>query len=389
MKIKYTLGLLFLMLCSFCSCRKPVNLSKDVTGGKYLYPLKNESQIGTDSLMNAVKDISYIKLDSKDTLITSGDNEIVAAGDNLVFVEREMAYALLIDPSGKVIKKLGSFGAKPKQYKSVNNVCYDKARQEILLFTSEKQSVLFYDAQGNYKKEIKLDFFASSVKILDNDRLAFFINQNRSETSESYDLLITDRDGKVTGRGYDWRPLPDISYGFSGGFSSSESNLFNVSYNDSLYEVSKDKIKLKYVVSFGDRGFPDKAKKHLKEMPKELWNYSALKLPLVETKNYLSLVFNDNLHMDEIIYNKNTGRSIKKTSIKDIFPINIFTGFSSATYADDCFYAILNKSLLLNHLKKTPKDWDVLKKFNPGLFQMAQKLRVGDNPVIIKFKYAF
>lgn len=383
----FYLGIIFI---SLCSCGQEHNeIRKQTSKGKVFYPFNKTNLVSKSQLVNAITDISYFKIGSKDTLILSKANQIIAVNDNYVLIDRKLHFAYLLDSEGTVQRKLGEFGAKLGEYLSVDNVIYDKKYDELLMFSSQKKAILYFDLSGNFKSEVNLDFFAASFKVLEDGNFGFFVGQNKSEVSKTNDIIITDRKGKVLSTGYDWNPLPGVGFDFSGGFSSSESKLVNISFNDSLYEVTSEKIRLKYIINFGNRTFPSESKPLLKSFPKSIWKYSAIKLPFAETKNYLSIVYNDGMELEVSVFNKATGKSLKYSTVKDVFPFNFLLPSCGATYDTDYFYSILSISTALNFLNKHPEEWSKLQSFNPSLYRILKESTLGDNPIILKFKFSF
>lgn len=383
---------IFLLLTTFLliACNKQSTESDiDLSGSILLKPLDDQNLLSDEEIRMNYSIISCKPITNSSNLIFSGDNKVIRFGNKILVADKKVNFVLLLDSNAKFLKNISSFGNKEGEFLSVNDIYYDTFNKEILLYTAEKRALLKFDENGVLKEDIKLKFYGSKLTVLDKDHYAFFINQNKSKTSEFYDVLVTDKNTNVIKRGLDWRPLQNISYDYSGGFSASSSSLLNKSLSDSLFEVSSEKFKLKYIISFGDKTLPNKKIPTLKGLSTTLFKYSVLMVPMIDTKNYLKISYNDSNKLTSSIFNKQTGRSIRSNQVSEIFPVSMLFQPSSGEYSSDQFYSLVKPSTIINHLNKNPSDWDVLKKTSKTLFNMIKTAKPTDNPIIITFKFTF
>ena len=82
----------------------------------------------------------------------------------------------------------------------------------------------------------------------------FFVSQDRSAVSRNYDLMVTDSNFNVVQGAFDNSYLPRAVFTYTGILQNmGQSHLFSMPFSDSIYQITSDSIKLKYIVSFGEK----------------------------------------------------------------------------------------------------------------------------------------
>ena len=149
--IKHSVIFLFLLLCFSCSDRQKDN--------RYVYVdfsqcLSNERPMKLSEIADTVE---YLELKTPGDLIITRISEVIPIEDCWLVRSREGV--VLFTGQGEFIRQIGRRGQGPGEYLQLRGLDYDPVRQEILIVDS--QQILFYDLEGNYKRNIKIreDYF--------------------------------------------------------------------------------------------------------------------------------------------------------------------------------------------------------------------------------------
>lgn len=371
-----------------CNRIKETVLEVDRTGGESFSLFDSKNVVSQKDALPYVTDITVIKIPSKDTLIVSGANKIIPFGKNIIFCDKRISFVYLINTFSSKIRAVGGFGSQMGQYLSTEDVNYDKFNDEIQILSNEKGSLIRFDSNGKFKSESKLDFFASGFKNINKNTIAFFVNQNKSDISENFNLLFTDLTGKVKKKAFDFTYLPKASYLYTGGFSSDDKSLFTMPFSDSLYQISDNKAKLKYTFLLGNNALPYNLILNSDAFKLTRLTYTFLETPYLDGDNYLQIYYNHKRMAGSSIFNKKSKKTFNSIIFKDTFPLNCFL-MNVCAVDGDYFYAYMNMSSVFTILNSDRNSWEKVRKFNKSLYSILVSAKPTDNPILIRYKYSF
>src|SRR5574343_580823 len=163
---------------------------------------------------------SVVSLKGEEDLLLSGALRYFGYKKHFYLVDRKMSQIYIIDTTGGVTGKLGCFGMKEGCYPTIEGFQIDKLNNELTVFTNRKKSILRFTLDGSFLEEIKLPFFAWDFTILDSLRFVFYLNQNFSDTTKRFNLIVTNRFGSVLQELYETK-LPLIGFEYTGFLSKS------------------------------------------------------------------------------------------------------------------------------------------------------------------------
>ena len=189
-----------LLLLSFLiSCKKgsPENNSGfkddqfveiDVTSLKASKPIKPEAFI---------KDFSFLTLkgvEEEDRIVSV--RKISSHNDLLYLFDIRKSNLLAFDQEGNFIKKIGTRGGGPKEYRRINDFILDKKRDKIYLL--DNPFFLTYSTDGEFiSKDPLKSFYPVKMGLLDQDYLLFNL-PTIDETS--HHVIASDLEHKVVSK---------------------------------------------------------------------------------------------------------------------------------------------------------------------------------------------
>jgi 6-bladed beta-propeller len=381
MKLPILFFLILLISCNSANQRKLIYKSTNP-----IIIQTNDSSQKMD-LGQVMTGLSYIPISSNDTILVTQQNKIVHFGNKFYLADFKLAFLYLIDSNGRIIHKFGKIGLGKGDFPSIEGFNIDNYKKELLLYSLEKQSLIRYSLEGKYLGENKFPFFAYDFAIIDSIRLAFFMNQNKNEKSGTFNLLVTNREGKIIEHLFDWSHfLPYMMFSYTGSIRQGDSSTLLVqSFSDSIYKIARDTIYLNYRISFGNKTFPQTIKE--KNLLGNVLNYSYLGKPIVESRKYLVCSYFEDRKIRTLFYNKFS----KKTLTSDKINKNLFYSIFRTPLGEenDTFYSLIDIGNIHSMASQNIQIEKDLRQFDPKLYEVYKKTNSYSNPVIASFKFIF
>lgn len=228
--------------------------------------IENEALILNDLIDSSY----YIKLGQADQVSIEAIDKIVFAGDNIIIIDKQKMKGLyLFSDNGSFLGRIGNFGKGPNEYLSASDVAVDRSSGDIVVLDQFGKKLLYFDTDGEFLKEMPINFFAKDLSVLDESRCVFYqLNgvNDKLKGMDDYCLLFTDEKQKVANCSfpYSYRDFcPKLTFGRLTDFiETQDATLFNPYLTNKIYEIkSSDTIALKYKLDFGHRDILHKINK--------------------------------------------------------------------------------------------------------------------------------
>ena len=313
--MKYQVYVLILLI--FASCQTRNNGEPDTA----IVPIRLEWDKVVDELdySSMVEDsVLVIPLETRDDCLI-GEMTKMVYQNNLIYVSDNVSKAIYVfDETGKLVTKLRAVGNGPGEY--LNITSFVVRGTDIVIYDHFASRLLFYNAKGEFiKTEDAKDVWGMDIVSL-GDKIWFVNDGGRLERgfyhlfsvnadkAGEHDAFLPFQDPGEQGWGTDdyLAPLKDEA-------------LFYYFPFDTLYTLKDNKAYPSYVVDFGKKRLPQQyihadGRTALKAAIRD--HYIGGVDRVVQSDNYIFILFSDCIDSYTAIYDKRTGGTI---ITKDLF----------------------------------------------------------------------
>lgn len=155
---------------------------------------------------------------------------------HIVILDKRMRAVWLFGTDGKYIRRIGRLGNGPKEYVSLDDMCFDKENGTVWIWDRIKQVMLEYDLAGDFLKEVATGFssnvfaktnegfwlYYSYLKNPDNNSL-ILVNEEMDHlvkgffaTKETFPVSLSSGFTSWAGKEYFYFPLSNVLYSLDG-----------------------------------------------------------------------------------------------------------------------------------------------------------------------------
>lgn len=245
--------ILYLLLLSLLIGCSPVSKTEISDIDKISLQLKEENY--KMNLSEIVDSIAYIPLETTEkSLLGDIDRMIVTEAGEYLIVDKEIASVLLLFTSeGKFVRQIGIKGDAPEEYIKIEDVAY--YNRKVYIWDSANRKILEYNMNGELLNIYKSNYVAYSFSCIGERIFAFFCdyahNPDLSYRGKLPNLL------KYNANSDDWKMdlffdenIPSQAY--VSGLNCLSENILYSPMNDTIYEISSNDIKGKYVLDYSE-----------------------------------------------------------------------------------------------------------------------------------------
>jgi hypothetical protein len=185
-------------------------------------------------------------------------------------------------------------------------------------------TIFFYDLDGNFINQKRIDFYPDNMGVMQNEYLIFSNIRDRYNKSNYYSLTVLNKDLSLNKQflNKEW----EVKY------NSSEMPLFRSNfyvvrdtfsywetYYDTIWRVTSNMVKPMFYLDLGDEKYPFDVRSNLVKFKKYREDYSIIQ-DIVETKKYIFIGVAHKKSFVTIIYNKmkNSIQNVAYPHINDI-----------------------------------------------------------------------
>lgn len=389
--------LMFILFLNACSLKK-IDIPIDKEGCNIInIPLHT-----TDNIINLstlVDSLAYIPLETDSNCLIGNIDKLLVLKDRFLVLDKDISCAIYsFDKNGKFINRIGKRGVGSEEYVSITDIAIDSSEKEIYLLDSDMNRFAIYSLDGNFIKSVPFNYIVEAIACVDYRKIACFCDYAKNNdfiyADKCPNLLIYDMEKHSFEKGLYF----DISLCRSG-ITTLNNNFTNNSnliqpLNDTIYTVSSQGIKYKYILDFGDDNRKEK-EKYMRRLREEIVDSSEAMQMIGENALFPSLLyFLQGEDINFFFYRKRfnfyygfyypqSGTYIeasqkytqnKKSTIPIVNDIDQTFPFIPLTVAKNNFYYILEPSLFDSFGKSSNKNVNELK----------QKITPEDNPVIVE-----
>ncbi|MDZ7400940.1 MAG: 6-bladed beta-propeller [candidate division KSB1 bacterium] len=128
-------------------------------------------------------------------------DQIIKSDERFIVVDTRVTKSvLLFSETGKFIRQVGINGEGPGEYLIPEYACVDNEGR-IVILDSQKFKLIFYDRNGEYQKQMRLDVLGIFPQrfFIDSHGLLYFytINPSFSDASKGKKIVVIDQNGRI------------------------------------------------------------------------------------------------------------------------------------------------------------------------------------------------
>ena len=226
----------------------------------------NAKIISTAELLDMVRQVDYIKLDSSEPIGVI--DKMIVTKDKIYILDCYTAQQIFVfDKTGNLLFRIKNKGRGPKEYLSVADMQVDTIRNEILVNDALARSYLYYSTDDGTFLRRKKGIANCYLAHIDSLYINYQIPGQDFNDNENWAILVSDKDS-VLYKGFAPTPLQDNNFAVNSfTYDCDGKLLFTPVYSDTVYQfMSISIVSPKYVI-------------HQK---KSIWNLYNQKIPPLE-----------------------------------------------------------------------------------------------------------
>ena len=325
------------------------------------------------------KQCHTVFLETNDNSLIREINRIYKTEDYIFIFDKLLKKICVFDDQGKYQTKIHNIGQGPQEYISLMDFCLDTEKEQIVLLCDKPNKIMRFTYSGEFVSEIKhSDFFRSIV--MDSQ----YVYCNRSELNKTdldkFEICCMNRSGEQIDNLLPTRDnITNTMFNTGNFLNKSENVYYTRRFDNTVYQLNKDKVTKKYMLDFGKFNLPDyllketDMRKFADECHEKQYVYSITEF--VENEKYL--MFNTNQSI--CLYNKNDKTFIGYPAINNTEFDIASNSFYSNSYDKNSIVVIIEPGILYM-LKDLVKDDD-------NTATLYEKIKEDDNPLLFFYQF--
>ena len=204
--------------------------------------------IGMDEMLNMVKSVDYIKLDSSDPIGTI--NKMIVTSDKIFIMDAHVAQRIFVfDKTGNLLFRIKNKGRGPKEYLSIRDMQVDTIRNEILVNDALARSYLYFSTDDGTFLRREKGIANCYLARIDSLSINLQIPGQDFNDDENWAILVSDKDS-VLYKGFAPTPLQDNNFAVNSfTYDYDGTLLYTPVYSDTVYQfTTASVVKPEYVI---------------------------------------------------------------------------------------------------------------------------------------------
>lgn len=246
-----SLSAILILIVLVPSCRK--GRQKAATNAEIVAKVEvSESDKGFDVCQMADFE-KVIPLETVGDALIGEIDKLEMDDSHIVILDKRMRTVWLFGIGGKFIRKIGRLGNGPKEYVSLDDMCFDKENGTVWIWDRVKQVMLEYDLTGELLKEVATGF-SSNVFAKTNEGFWLYYSYLKNPDNNSLILVNEEMDHLVKGFFATKETFPvSLSSGFT---SWAGKEYFYFPLSNVLYSLDGTEARPYIEFDFGERTLP-------------------------------------------------------------------------------------------------------------------------------------
>ncbi|MDF2191994.1 6-bladed beta-propeller [Paraflavitalea sp. CAU 1676] len=291
----------------------------------------------------------------------------------------------VFDENGNYLFQVGKVGKGPGEYIKIFDVKFVDSSRIILL--CDAVNLLYFDLAGNYLKTTSLGMFAYTFSITPTGDFLFYINNNFSEKSKQFNVVLTDSTIKVLDRFFESEMKDDpASFDYTGFLNNDIGNsLYAIPFDDKVFAFNGGAFRVQYKFNLGANKLAESIiNNNVRSRAAERRKADYIGSEFFEGQHYLFFSYKED---DRILYGildkqKNTLNTALNIERTDDYLSRLFY-VPLGRVGDTLLVGVQPEKII--YLRDTHKDYlEMIKVSNKPLYDMIQSFHATDNMVLLK-----
>lgn len=313
--------------------------------------------------------LSYVKLETKDSCLIGRISKIIATDDKYVILDESIAKMIFVfDLKGRFLNRIGNIGSGPEEYDCPDDIAYDKYNDDLLVWCHNKKTILCFKLDGTFVRKIETDWWAPSLFVTGENQYALFLNNYKQADGKPNDnnILIFNKKGELLRSLLPYNKNTGTISPPSGHEFSTYGNeiLFSPYLSNKVFKLEQKNLVLKYYYDFGKKNispsfFNDISNKDLfNKINKQGY---AFNIAFKETSTHLISKFVSKGLTYNCFYSKKSGivncSALFFNDMYALSPTGVFAcmkGDTLINYIES--HSFINTQTVLNEIKKGKDD---------------------------------
>lgn len=334
------------------------------------------------NLSRIARMVDYIPLESKEECLIDAALRVFLSKDYIITIAaRQMV--LFDRHTGKFVREIGHFGKDPSGYGYTLFVMpYDEQKEVLYAGGWNTHSYYGYSFDNKLIKKINASPNTDSFARL-NDSINVAYIKNYSGEEEKKLVLFNEENSCVkyfpNYSKFEINTKDVVSWGIEGSFYRFNNSLyFYELFNDTIFEVSEDKLAPRYILNKGKYAPPYEKKMSVEFMDKEAIHYFLMR-NVYESQNnvFFSFRYENSEHLG--LYSKLDQKTYMFDSGLGNDLDNFVPFYPKSIYQNRYLTGSVEASEILEWFKNNPE----LAKKLPANLQKLRDMKETDNPVIM------
>ena len=243
----YTLIMAIASLSFCCSGNKATEGSAEET---YIVDINK----ATNDISLVFSQIDVLTLQENEDNLIGEVNKIVISDQYIYVLDSWKSKALFVfDKDGAFIRAFDALGTGAGEFVSPDDFQIDNDLRQIIILDKNSRKLLFYDLDGDFIRDIKLDYFVNSFILYQDDKIILDRGNYISDNTDEYLAIISKKEGKTLQTLFPRdKVLENMTFSpFNPLTKISDTILYLPPMNSAVYEVHQDLYKQKYAFNFG------------------------------------------------------------------------------------------------------------------------------------------
>lgn len=194
-----------------------------------------------------------IPLETTEDVIIGEISKLEMDDSHIVILDKRMRTVWLFGIDGRFIRKIGRLGNGPKEYVSLDDMCFDKESGTVWIWDRTKQVMLEYDLTGELLKEVATGF---SSNVFAKTKDGFWLYYSYLKNPDNSTLILVDEEMNQLVKGFfpTKEPFP---VSMSSGFTSwGGKEYFYFPLSNVLYSLDGTDARPYIEFDFGEQTLP-------------------------------------------------------------------------------------------------------------------------------------
>lgn len=309
---------------------------------------------------------------------------------------------------GKQYFQFCNEGQAPGQYRSIRDFDINLPKNRIEILDRNNFMLLYYDFQGNFLGGVRHFLFANAFQRLDDERIGIYSGNEITQFNDTKLIVYNEKMQKVE-KGF--IPIPqDVEQRYANFFDQNnflaykDSLLFFYSFNDTIYNFTKDNLTPRMCISFGKYSVPkdflERGYQNVQVFMEQVrkTDYAFKIAGYQETESFVTFIFEHGGRFKLAYYDKNSGKQKVAHNLQDDLVVNGLTldniranGPYATTERGEVVFIveapILKEAVSKYKNSMSAEEWEKLTSSNEQLQNITMYLTKSDNPVLLLAKY--